>query len=576
MENNIYLLFVILILTGTVNGDIYTPPFVLNSQSTNLNQVMSPTTGPSVTFSSSSTPTPLPVEGTPINITRKIIQPKRDGGFFIDDVIVVLVKVTSMRKENLENLEIWEIPDGGLKIENCSYPIRTSSVREMLDYESSDKSYLKENDIVNITSVRDLLLSKKEPYAYIYKLLSSNTKQILNDSNSQNFAVLKEDIINDFNKLIDNTSVKDINSSLLIKNNISLNPKKVYSYNPNLNEYNNTQCDHRLIKRRLLETLFPYGLKSLPFYKEHEDFEFDNCNNSINVNMQDLYQGESIVFKYYLHPESYGKKEIRSIIRTKDFLHEEVTSLNIIEREPQFQVQDWVGSKELILNKSTKFEYYVKYLGGDEPNKSFTANIIAPPFCNIKDASDRIKNFNLSIGRITNFTVNATYNKTGSTYSPPIISIGRFKAPFPEDIEVYTEEQKDAKIGFEKLTIDISKYNLYSVIILALINIFILVHDYRWNKGRIQQILEANNGLIKAQNETMRTLVESLYPFIVSNNQHKQQRVESHITVLEKPPESSNTAMGTKENNQNSLTLEDKRPLFEEVKKDMKDEISKK
>jgi len=82
----------------------------------------------------------LPAETISANITREIVSPKREDGFFNEsnEVIVVLIKVTSLKKDGLKNLEIWEIPGNGLIIENCSYPLKTSSIKDLLDYGESD------------------------------------------------------------------------------------------------------------------------------------------------------------------------------------------------------------------------------------------------------------------------------------------------------------------------------------------------------------------------------------------------------------------------------------------------------
>jgi hypothetical protein len=483
----------------------------------------------------------LPAEIAPLNITWRILHPKRVGSFFTDDVLEVLVKATSMQEENLGHVEIWQIPGEDLTIKSCSYPIRTSSIGQILDYEVHDKSYLLESDIQNISAIKNLLISKKEPYAHIYKLMSANTTEILNESllNKSSFDKnLTKYILNDFNKLIECDSNTDLNSSFLIAYNISLSFPNTNSLNSNY-EDNNMLNDHRLVKRRLLESLFPGMLKKLSFYREHEDFKFDDSSNSINIIERDLYQDESVILKYYLKAQKPGFAEIRSIIRSKGFLYEQTIPLNIVEREPLFKYDYWIGSKELTLNTPAKFDYYITYLGGDDTNKSFIAKIIAPEFCIIDDEKEKTQMINLSIGKGINFSVNARYNKTGSTYSPPIIAIGRSRSFFPEDIKVYTEEQKNAKIGYEKLSLDLIRYSLLIAVIaaiIAILEIYSMHKNQKRNDIKINSILIAHEEVIAANNSAMIALRSAIaLPHISSERSVESCCTQQYLDDWTKP-----------------------------------------
>ncbi|MCX6673883.1 MAG: hypothetical protein NTY37_08915 [Methanothrix sp.] len=96
-----------------------------------------------------------------INIRRNFIKPRRDGEFFKDEEIEVLVKITTQKKGGLNQMEFWEIPDEDLNITYCSHQIRTSNIQQMLDYEEQNSSFLKESDILNVTAIMKLFVILK-------------------------------------------------------------------------------------------------------------------------------------------------------------------------------------------------------------------------------------------------------------------------------------------------------------------------------------------------------------------------------------------------------------------------------
>ncbi|NPV62218.1 MAG: hypothetical protein HPY61_06235 [Methanotrichaceae archaeon] len=430
----------------------------------------------------------LSTESSPINITRMIISPRMEGCFFKADVIEVLVKVTSLKKDRLESVEIWEKPDDNLEILSCSYPIRTSSIKEIFDYEETDKSFLREDDLKNSIYIIKLLKNescKEYPlpsnnsswklYSYIYSLLSPHTQEILDsygfrENDDYLLYKLKYNIIKDFNEIIDAESSLDLNASLLSKYKIPFDRENVLSFNPHSIDFIESK-DHRLIKRRLLERIFPGMLTNLSFYKDHEDLKIQASPKYINILGKSLYQGESIVFKYYLRPQELGRSEIRSIIKTKGFLDEEIITLDIIERGERFNIDYWCESKDLTCDCVTKFIYYIEYLGGNDETSDFTVRFQAPEGCEIgknikwKDSNGswypflepvsclNFEKHKFSRGKIEELAVNVTYTKTGQRISPPTISIGNFTKEFEADICIYGFYDNFFKVHFEALSI---------------------------------------------------------------------------------------------------------------------------
>lgn len=193
------------------------------------------------------------------------------------------------------------------------------------------------------------------------------------------------------------------------------------------------------------------------------------------------------------------------------FWHEETTPLNIIERAPQFKIDCWIGSKELTTNNPTKFEYFINYLGGDNPTKLFNISVIAPPLCELIDNKNKTDRLHieklLSKGKPDNFTVIASYKESGLTYSPPAISIEKMlPRVFPEDIQVFTEGQKIAKNAYEEFSIII----LFIALIISTVTLPVIYYIDTKNKDRINRILENQNKILEAHKEAMIALKDAI------------------------------------------------------------------
>lgn len=490
-------------------SDIPKTPFVYRPSQSSQDTISSYSSGDG----SSQSRMHSPSEATSLNITRKIVYPIREGGFFNEatEKITVLVEATCLKKEGLEDLEIWEIPGNGLEIENCSYPLRTSDIGQILDYEATDKSFLKYEDI-NQTTIKRKLKDTSDPlYIRIYSMLDNRTQMLLHNDTTRG-EVLKEAFFRDLSIIITNPDDTKFNktyfkgSKVTFKNE-TLIGNNYQGYNPKSEDYLALN-DYRLFKRRLLDDAFwdkSYpGVRRISYYKAHEDFKILGSLNSIRVGKKEIGEtplevGESIIFKYYLHPKKLGITDIRSIIRAKGFRHEETITLNIIEREPKFEIDYSVGTKELTLNTPMKFEYDIKYLGGDDTSRDFIVNVNAPQNCLV---DNKQFNRNISIGKTEKIIVNATYSKTGNTLSPPTISIERFSKSFPEDIQVLTERDKEAKITYEANSED---YLFYARIFgfAAIIELFIVVFLEWKHKKLNDKFFKDHDELIKDNKEVM-------------------------------------------------------------------------
>lgn len=441
-------------------------------------------------------------EESPIRVSRTIVSPLRDE-YFHNETIIVEVKVTSIRTDGAKNLRIWEIPSEGLSILNCSYPIVSSSVEEIIDYENSDKSSLKRKDI-NITQILKILMARNNnsEIKQINELLSKETNDFdtnnltnIDINNKSQLEDISIKMLNEFNKILNNATNLDLNSSLFSNNPRNFDRNSDLDYYINEYEYPEhiEKQDYRLLKRKLLEHAFSNetgnGIRRLSFNKKHENL-INGSVDCIYFEIPSLREHESIIFKYYLNTTELGKREIHSEIQAESVHHEEKTSLNIIERRPKFAITYLCPSKELITYQPTEFEFYVEYLGGDE-NK-ITLNLTINPvknspteevYCTVNPSS--INNHSFSKGIKEKFNISVNYTHTGYRLSPPTITINGDETKFEPDISVNNRWNWEVK-----------KYSeLFSalVIVIALFESFFIYKQHKKEQKDEQKSQERLN-----------------------------------------------------------------------------------
>ena len=428
-------------------------------------------------------------------ISRKIMSPAREDGYFLNETIVVLVKMTSLKEDGLKNIEIWEIPGSDLKIINCSYPLKTTSIDHILDYEIYEKSALRKDDI-NFLEVSKHLKNHSVPlYLHIYNLLSPETRSILNN-NSTHPNNLSKNILLDFNDIINRGDLY-LNRPLFLKSNISYRRDIVFKSKPN-----SSYEDNKLVNRRLLEDAFPSFITRSSFgvNKKHESLGVYKAHNAIKYNDTDLKNRETIIFKYYLKPTKLGNTDIRSIIRSDGLFKEDSTPIKAIERDPKFECELFYESKDLYIDKPYNFIYSIKYLGGDEEEKKFSINISVPESCRILrkgiqgiggqeiiDDNETI-NITLTKGMIKKIFINVVFSKDGSKLSPPRISINNVPKEVEADISVYSGFNWIAKRYYEFTSIF---FGIISLIlgIIAFYEAFIIHQE----KNKTLNLMKNNN-----------------------------------------------------------------------------------
>jgi hypothetical protein len=478
----------------------------------------------------------IPESNPPIIILREIVKPKRDGDFFRNEPIEVLVKIVVQKEGGLKQIEFWEDPGIDLDIINCSYPIRTSSIRQMRDYEERDQSLLRMNDIKDVNSIVNLLLNRSNNanslVGDVYKMLSSNTTSLLIEYNQNKYGdslseLLKQNLTSDFNKII--TKNNSLNRTLLTKDKIAIDYTRVNSLNTGTSGYNESK-DYCLQNRIILEHIFPNMLKNLSYIKKHEYLNISKNGGELQILEKNLRQGEIIIFKYYLLPIGLGKRDIRYIVRADGYYDEAIESFNILERGEKFSIEYQCDSKEVILNQKKKFLYSIEYLGGADEKSNFLTIITPPDGGNLIEASwgDRTKtkpefkkvdeslysteNISFSKGRIEQLSIIVEYNKMGLKMSPPDITIGDFPKRFEPDISVYADYDNSFRIHYESYSIILTVSAILISLIVAFfssIEIYLTHREMMLTREQIKQATsekEKSDRLMKKNLETLENL----------------------------------------------------------------------
>ena len=478
----------------------------------------------------------------PINILRDIVKPKRDGDFFLYEPIEVLVKITAQKEGGLKQIEFWEDPGDDLDIINCSYPIRTSSIQQMLDYEEHDQSLLRTKDINDTKSIVNLLNSNRNNtnsiHGQVYKELSNSTIFLLKNFNNNSFNetllnLLTQNLTNDFNKIIENNSINSINRTSFNEHNIIVDRTRVFSLNPDSSVFNDSK-DYCLQNRLLLEHIFPKMLKNLSYLKKHEYLNLLKKDDNIIIFEKSLRQGETIVFKYYLRPTKLGKKYIRYIVRADGYLEERIDTIRVSDRAEKFAIEYKCDSKDIILNTPKNFEYNIEYLGGNDENSKFFINIAPPDGCILIDASWKdknksgfeLKNGNLhsegnvsfSKGRVEELILTAKYNKMGLKRSPPSIFIGDFPKRFETDLSVYADYDNPFRIHFEFYSILLT---IAAIMISLIVAIFSSIEIYL-----------THNEIKLTRDEIM--LARKQIELATSDRKDSNALIEKNMAILEK------------------------------------------
>lgn len=162
----------------------------------------------------------------------------------------------------------------------------------------------------------------------------------------------------------------------------------------------------------------------------------------------------------------------------------------------------------MVIADFAKFKYSIKYIGGDDANKKFKVMINTPPNCFLRNENNKIKNISLSIGETETIDVYAGYNKTGLAYSPPTISIDGLNRAFvfPEDIQVLTVRDKDAKMTYEAHSLDYLNCAIIFSTIMIIVAVIELLFVFRLELTRDEttnKFFRDHDDLIKAHNDMM-------------------------------------------------------------------------
>jgi hypothetical protein len=98
----------------------------------------------------------------PVTVNKYVLSQKINANY-TNDEFCILIQATNMGDTNLENVDIYENVPSGIKIINCSVPIKTSSIDESVRYANRGRFLLGRDDLSDPKGLSKKLMSKSPP-----------------------------------------------------------------------------------------------------------------------------------------------------------------------------------------------------------------------------------------------------------------------------------------------------------------------------------------------------------------------------------------------------------------------------
>lgn len=374
----IILVLIDLIITGTASitfqateTDQLDPEFyrsLMNTQSQGIYQAQ----GPSQTRNTESSVhgTTLIKEQTyqnyylperyPLTVNNKILHNLIDYNYK-NDTICKLIRITNAYNKYLEKVDVYEIVPKEMNLLNCSIPIRTSSIDEVLRYERHSSLLLSMEDIRDpIGLAKKLAWNETLPFT-IREKFSKDELSILNNSSGDNEYSIRAILINKFNNIILNEKLYNLNQSN--QNFLKTQTRKLL----NLNKANKlSKEDLSLLNFLILRDLFPSHIVKPEGYLEiTDDFSLDPITGLIHISLQNMGPKENVIIKYYGNITQQGYLKTTAITRISDNQYPDFLITNDIEfPSPKFNVR-------VVLSK-------LQYKPGDDININYIVDLLTP------------------------------------------------------------------------------------------------------------------------------------------------------------------------------------------------------
>lgn len=350
----------------------------------------------------------------PIIVNKYILSNVIDKNYKIN-TICILVECTNVGDKSAKNINIYEIAASDkMEIINCSSPIKTLSVDEMLRYEQKGK-FFSSNDILYPSELaenmsRNLLISS---------YLNNSNIKIRNNCSEKNISEILNRIANDIN-LYNKTQFQLLFDSYSPSPSRQIRKFLEQSKNNRFQESNLNFLNFLLLRDKYSKYIPACG--SIEF----QDIFVDETAGIMRTHISNLLPKETLMFKYYLKIFNYGTHRTTTIIRLPENRYPDYrTNFDVTFPSPKIIV-DVVLPKQEVSPGDPIYINYVAHLL-TSLNESTEYNFMATVENNNHNF-DIINNKSILVFKFSNNmtacnSTNITINEPGS-HNIPILVIG--------------------------------------------------------------------------------------------------------------------------------------------------------
>ena len=354
-------------------------------------------------------------ETYPLEVSKYIVSHNIDAEFN-SDIVCILVKITNTAEKSIDNIEVREVTTEGLKIINCSVPIKSSSTREKLRYMRGGSRLFSAEDISMPKSLICKATCNDSPIQ-----LDFNPDYIDNIDEYDDSTITKI-ILNEFNKIAAHEN--------LIAPNSSINERFLSQQTIKLMQidYRNElqKVDRQLLNFLLLRDLFESHIKKPEDYIEICDKHYiDEISNTIYIPITKIRPSESVLFIYYANISNHQPQKsdtIIDILNNKKYPTSQ-SPLFVTFPNPKFVVRGDISKQEIEPGEPVTIKYIVDLLIDENVsyNYRFNGKIEHDKQITI-DPNDLISLGFLNGSDSCNKTITIVFDEPG-TYNIPSISI---------------------------------------------------------------------------------------------------------------------------------------------------------
>jgi hypothetical protein len=336
--------------------------------------------------------------------------------------VCILVHATNIGDKTLENINFYEFVPKDIKIINCSIPIKTNSLEEILRYFRSiekEPYFLCAEEIISPKELSSKLMKDDPPY-HLTKNFSNSSKAVLINATTEDQAKLKKTISKEFNLAILNNVLCSL---ALDTNHLSLQTRRL------LNSTRIKQkIDRQTLNLLILRDIYPSHIKKPSGSIEiGENPQIDEEAGVIHATFSQMRPKESAILVYYANISTHNIQKVNTIIDISDDKYPYLQfPLDVTFPYPKFNVRVVLPKQEVKPREPIYINYIVDLLVPNNESSDFRFSAdVENNNNNISFPDNRSKLiFRFSNGSISNNnSTTIKINQSGS-YSIPILVIG--------------------------------------------------------------------------------------------------------------------------------------------------------